>query len=362
MSWINIISQSKVKKILKQSFENNRIAHSYLFWGSDGIGKDALAIEFAKTLLCQENKFDACGKCYSCLHMEKLQHPAFKIICSTPTGDGNEKYFDELQEQVEIKSKNYYHKIEILKANFIRIDSIREIRSAAMQKIPGSKYRVFLVTNVDEMNVEASNAFLKILEEPNPSTIFLLTTSKKELLLPTIISRCQLIQCKILKDSEISNALVEKNKINLEEAKLISKISRGNFRRAQELLQSDVKNESAEVVNFLRSILVTKPLNMVEQIEQYTQKKDRSEVEKLLLLLQLWLRDSILLNEGIYEEIVNYDQQDSLERFILKFKNKNIPKTISVLDKSIELLQKNVYLPLVLFFVSVELRKIFIYE
>lgn len=362
MSWQEIISQQKVKQILKNSFEQNRIAHSYLFWGSEGIGKDSLAIEFAKSLLCSEKNFESCNKCQSCLKMNSLQHPAFKIICSLPTAKDDNKYFDELQEQIKIKSENRYHKISIQKANFIRIESIREIRSDALQQISNYPRRIFLITNADEMNIEASNAFLKILEEPHPNTIFLLTTSKKELLLPTIISRCQLIKCNNLSESEITNALVQNHKLEFENAKLIAKISGGSFRRAQELLVEDFKDERELIVSFLRSSLILKPLALTNEIENLCANYERNEIERLLSLIQLWLRDSMMLREGVFEEIVNFDQQDSLEKFILKFKNQKIENSISVIDRAFELLKKNVYLPLVLFFTAISLRKIFLYD
>ena len=176
MSWQKIIGQERVKNILRSSILQNRIAHSYLFYGDEGIGKDALAIEFAKTLLCKEKQIEACNKCVSCQQMNDLHHLAFQIINSTPSDSSEEsgkgKYFDELQEQINLKSKNPYHKIQIAKANFIRIETIRSIRYEAMQHLPNYKFRFYLVTNADEMNIEASNSFLKILEEPNPSTIF----------------------------------------------------------------------------------------------------------------------------------------------------------------------------------------------
>ena len=102
-------------------------------------------------------------------------------------------------------------------------------------------------------------------------------------------------------------------------------------------------------------------MELTTQIEKLCEDYERVDIERILNLLQLWLRDSIMVREGVFEEVVNFDQQDSLERFVAKFGNTNLNETISIIDRSLELLKKNVYLPLVLYFTSIELRKIFIY-
>ena len=211
MSWSSIIGQERVKILLKRTIQNDQIAHAYLFYGTEGVGKDALAIEFAKTLICTKNGTESCDTCNNCQRMNSFQHPNIKLVFALPAGK-NEKNGDdpinvltevqvaELREQIQIKAKDRYKRIEIEKANFIKINSVRDIkREAAMSTTEDGK-KIFIIFNADMMNAEASNSLLKTLEEPLQGTILLLTTSAKDQLLPTIISRCQLIKCDLLSD------------------------------------------------------------------------------------------------------------------------------------------------------------------
>ena len=86
MSWNSIIGQGRAKEILQRSIEQKRVAHAYLLWGPRGVGKDALALEFAKTLLCHTQGTEACGVCASCTKMRNLQHPNLKIVFALPAG------------------------------------------------------------------------------------------------------------------------------------------------------------------------------------------------------------------------------------------------------------------------------------
>ena len=106
------------------------------------------------------------------------------------------------------------------------------------------------------------------------------------------------------------------------------------------MLTEDFNSEREDVVNFIRSIVTKNPLELTTQIEKLCEDYERVDIERILNLLQLWLRDSIMVREGVFEEVVNFDQQDSLERFVAKFGNTNLNETISIIDRSLELLKK----------------------
>ena len=139
MSWNSIIGQARPQEILRRSIEQARIAHAYLLWGPHGVGKDALAIEFAKTLLCERQGTSACDACPSCKKMQNLQHPNVKLVFALPAaksdkaGESGEGKFqpdirEEIRAQLEQKAKNPYFHFEIPKATQINIGSIREIK------------------------------------------------------------------------------------------------------------------------------------------------------------------------------------------------------------------------------------------
>ena len=94
MSWSSIVGQERVKTLLKRSLESGQVAHAYLFYGPEGVGKDALAIEFAKTLNCRAGGQEACGVCPQCQRMESFQHPNIRFVFALPVGK-NEKNGDD---------------------------------------------------------------------------------------------------------------------------------------------------------------------------------------------------------------------------------------------------------------------------
>jgi len=218
MSWNSIIGQQRAQDILRRSIEQGRIAHAYLLWGPRGTGKDALAIEFAKTLLCERQGTEACDACPSCKKVQILQHPNVKLVFALPAakadkgGDSVEAKFqpdvrDEIRNQLEQKAKNPYFHFEIPKATQINIGTIREIKRESSLSAFEKGKKIFIISDAEMMNDTSANSLLKVLEEPLSDTIFLLTTSRKEKLLPTIVSRCQSVRCNVLKDEEIEHAL-----------------------------------------------------------------------------------------------------------------------------------------------------------
>ncbi|MFA6990086.1 MAG: AAA family ATPase, partial [Candidatus Gastranaerophilaceae bacterium] len=225
MSWSKKVGHDRIKKILQKSIIDNRIPHSYLFIGIEGIGKDAIAIEFAKAVNCLNpimgvDLFEACDNCKSCKMFDNLSHSNFELIFSLPAGKSGDSKSDsaidklsedqitEIKEQIELKAENNYHRFAISNATQIRVNLVRELKKklALTQNTTGR--RVILICNADEMNSEASNAFLKTLEEPQDNVTIILTTAKPDSILPTIQSRCQVLKFGILDQKQIAQKLV----------------------------------------------------------------------------------------------------------------------------------------------------------
>jgi DNA polymerase-3 subunit delta' len=199
---------------------------------------------------------------------------------------------------------------------------------------------------------------LKVLEEPLSDTIFLLTTSRKEKLLPTIISRCQSVRCDVLKDEEIEHALIERETVPTDQAHLISRLAGGDYSYALELFSEDVASQRAGAVEFLRSVLSGRSVKLLEEIEERVAENDRRTVEQFLTLLLVWFRDALMMKEQAGTGIINQDQREDLDRFLARFKDSDFPATINAVERGLELLRGNVYLPLVLLSVSIQLKRI----
>ncbi len=365
--FVSVIGQGRVKEILHTAMRNSRIAHAYLFWGNEGVGKDAVAIAFAQTLLCERSDETACGECASCKKMESLQHPNLKILFPMPGGD-NEKndegekiesdLLDEVRKQLSAKASDPYFHIDIPKAKFIRINSIRSLKKESSLSSAESGRKVFLIFDADAMNDAAANSLLKILEEPLEGTHFILTTSRKDQVKPTIISRCQLIQFSTLTDDEIHEALVRRENVEEERSHFIARLSGGSYRRAIELLQADIDKFRTDAVQFLRSVLGNSAIKLFDEQEDYILTNKKEDAEQLLTMMLVWFRDAFVLKEQSGDLLLNIDQETDLAKFVTKFGHQNIEQCLTAVEKALELLRRNVYLPLVMLSFSVQLRRI----
>ncbi|MBT3508165.1 MAG: DNA polymerase III subunit delta' [Nitrospina sp.] len=183
MSFKSVLGQLQPKRILTNALQNSSVAHAYLFYGQESIGKKKLAIAFAKALNCKEtDPLDACDECASCLKIERRIHPDFFYIepaKSTPTS----------REAV------------------IKIEEIRELQKKLAYLPYEGKTKVVVIDSAELMNVQAANSFLKTLEEPPSSTVLILISSNPHRLLPTLISRCQGIQFHRLSLNDIREIL-----------------------------------------------------------------------------------------------------------------------------------------------------------
>jgi DNA polymerase-3 subunit delta' len=367
MSWSSIVGQERVKALLQRTLQSGQIAHAYLFYGPEGIGKDALAVEFAKALICTQGQSEACGICLNCQRMDSFQHPNIKLVFALPVGKNEtngddpisvltEAQVAEVRGQIQAKAKDPYKHIEIAKANFIKINSVRDIkREAAMSRREDGK-KIIIIFNVEMMNNEASNSLLKTLEEPLPGTILLLTTSAKDQLLPTIVSRCQLIKCDVLSEAEIEAALVARDSIDKSNARLIAQLANGSYNKARRLSLQNMAEERKDVVEFMRLVLGKRKTALIDAIDELASSTDRPGIERWLKLLQSWLRDALLIQQQAHPPILE-DEKQSIENFVRNFQQANLVAAIQSVEKAIAHLDKNVYLHLLLTMLAIDLQK-----
>ena len=206
---------------LNNAFIKNKIPNAYIFYGSEGIGKEAHAIEFAAKLNCKrqvENSFP-CGDCRSCIKIKKMQHEEIHFIHPSPASNKKSQEFDpkvidELKKQYKNKSNNPYYKIELSKSNTIPISSIRNLKKKIFFSKSDENWTVVIITNAEKLCIpkpESANALLKILEEPPDKTLFILTTSAPNFLMSTIQSRCQQIFFPNLTNNQIEKYVMDNN-------------------------------------------------------------------------------------------------------------------------------------------------------
>jgi DNA polymerase-3 subunit delta' len=367
MSWPSIVGQERVKALLQRTLHNGQIAHAYLFYGPEGIGKDALAIEFAKTLRCAKGGREACGTCSHCQRMDSFQDPNVKLVFALPVvkseknGDDpmnvlTEAQVAEVREQIQLKVKDPYRRIEITKANFIKINSVRDMKREASLSVIEDGKKIFIIFNAEMMNAEAGNSLLKTLEEPLPGTILLLTSSAKDQLLPTIISRCQLIKCDLLSDTEIETALIARDGVDENSARLVALLANGSYSKARRLSLQNLSEERKDVVDFMRLVLGKRKTPLIDAIEELASSTDRPALEQWLKLLQSWLRDALLIQQHAQVPLLE-DERQSMENFVKNFHKANLVAAVQTVEKAIAHLDKNVYLHLILTILAIDLRQ-----
>ncbi len=239
----NILGNEKIKQSLQKSIESNKTSHSYLFIGTQGIGKKLIAIEFAKMILCtDENKY--CNKCKSCIEFDTNNNPDFKMI--EPDG------------------------------NSIKIEQIREFQNKVAEKPIISNKKVYIINDSDKMTREAQNCLLKTLEEPPEYVTIILIGANESAFLSTIKSRCMILHFDKIPNEEIEKYLEEnyKTKIN---SNIIIKAFQGSIGRAIELKEKQDEYEKIEQIIYnLEKKDKIDILNMSEII--YKTKDEKTEI------------------------------------------------------------------------------------
>ncbi len=378
MSWDNIIGLEREKSILQRAIISNRIAQSYLFYGNEGIGKKAMALEFAKTINCQnpivkENSIYACGKCVSCMEMNNLSHPNLHLIYSIPAGKASdaksdnpyakldEKQITEIQEELKVFSEDKYHKFMITGAHNIKIDQIRDVKRKISHSSGASGKSFIIIFNAEEMTREAANGFLKTLEEPAENTHIILVVQQREMLLNTILSRTQQIFFEDLTIDEIKNGLVSRCQIDEQKAKLIAVLSNGSFASAKNYSRNEFTDLRLKLVDLLRTSVKKGAYKIVllDKINEIIKENDSKQIISALLLFELWLRDAYsYIKTNSEDKIINLDQLDVIKKFSSYYKTFDYFKAIELIENSIISIKKNVNIQLILVNLYLNLRRL----
>lgn len=300
-----IKGQKRALSLLQRAIEIHRLAGTYLFHGPDGTGKFLTALETAKALCCRSAPdHRPCGNCDSCKKIDNFNHPDLSVVFPTPrldmTPEGEIKQTGHLKEYQEFLQ----HKIDTPWKEFvfsagaeIRIDMIRMVQHRLHRTPSESRYKVCIVEKAEKMNVEAANAFLKTLEEPPPDTIIILTTHRPDMLMPTILSRCQKIPFHRLSIDTIAQHLEKSNFIPVREAMTFARIASGNMETALQLAAEGQTAARQISLDFLRCVLHQNDAAAMELAGQFRSKSLGISIQGFFSHLILWLGEIALYRD-----------------------------------------------------------------
>lgn len=252
MQFKDIIGQEELKKRLIQSKKENRISHAQLWLGESGYGGLPLALANIQFILCEQpTEHDSCGLCSSCQKVQKLQHPDLHfsfptVLAEAKTSDVLYREWREItMENAYFNLKNWVDKIDDKgRKPIIGTEESQNILKKLRLKSFEGGYKVMLIWMAEEMNETCANKLLKILEEPPENTLFFLLCENIDRMLPTIISRTQLLRIRQIDHTNLSAALIEKFGLHLTEADAMAHFAEGNWSTAQYLAQHGALNQA----------------------------------------------------------------------------------------------------------------------
>jgi DNA polymerase-3 subunit delta' len=260
---------------------SDRVAHSYLFTGPEGVGKERMARTFFAALQCVEQEAEACGRCSPCERVARGVHPDVTVL--EPDG------------------------------RFIKIAAVRELQKKTRYAPIEGRWKCILVREADRLHETAGNALLKTLEEPAGKTVFVLVSSNPQLLLPTITSRCQRVSFGALSHGDLQGVLTGDHGVAPADAIAAAGMANGSVSAALDALDGDAVQFRSEWLGCIASLGTHAPHTLLEIADEVAGDKARFELHLELLLL--WYRDLLLVAGGAaLEGVANQDHLETLQR------------------------------------------------
>lgn len=278
MQFSDVIGQRDVKQHLAEMISLNRLSHALLFAGREGSGALPLAIAFSQYIICESpDEVDSCGVCAACKKASDLVHPdihfSYPVIPKKP-GDKpvSTDYINEWREFiVQYPYGNVYDWLQFIgaenKQGNITAQECNEIIHKLSLKSFESDYKVLVMWMPEYLDKEG-NKLLKLIEEPPVNTIFILVAENESMVLPTIVSRTQLVRVPPVNVEAIEEQLMLRAKITKDQARQIATVSGGNYRESLQILQHAGEDWQSLLRDWLNAIMKSGPVAQVKWIEE----------------------------------------------------------------------------------------------
>lgn len=323
MPFRDLVDQAHAVMLLRTAARGDRISHAYLFAGPEGVGRYDAAVAFAQLLNCERPAGeDACGECRACRRIAEGRHPDVRIV-DVERG---------LLLDPDDKTKTA-----------IGIDQVRALRHEISFPPLEGRYKVYILARADRMLPEAANSLLKVLEEPPPQVVIILIAETTVPMLPTVVSRCQLVRFSLVPTSAVEQALIQRLGLDPGRARFIGALAGGQLGRAMMWAQSaDALEWRDQVLDLLERLEAADPLERMDAAEAFS--KDRERVAELLDAAVFWYRDLLVWQETRDEKhLINLDRKERVAAVAATVPGSVVSARIAAVEEAKEALRSNAH-------------------
>ncbi len=329
MKFHDVIGQDKIIGHLQNAIRMQKVSHAYLIQGESGSGKKMLASIFAKALQCEEQGIEPCGRCQSCKQANSYNHPD---ICW----------------------------VQHEKAT-IGVDDIRvQLNNDILIKPYSSRYKIYIIEDAEKMTEQAQNAMLKTIEEPPAYAIILLLTVNAKLLLPTILSRCILLNIRPVARKAVVQLLKEQHGIAGYMAEIAADFADGVPGKAISYAQSlEFVTQKEDVLKVLRRLDKMPIEELYQKGKEWAGKKQ--ELPDIFSLMNLWFRDILVMKSTNGKaRLVFREEEAELMRQAELFSYHNLDNCLEAIETMKQRMNANVNLEVSLELLLYTIRNCFL--
>ena len=315
---LNVFGHEMAVRMLEAAMRDGRMHHAYLLTGPPHVGKRTLAIQVAQAVNCLGPGDAPCGECDACGRIANDLHPDVRVIAVDPEASEGPR-------------------------TAIGIEAIRSLIGAAHLKPYQGRTRVFIFDEAERMTHDAANALLKVLEEPPPDVLMLLLSADADRVLPTVRSRCQVVEMRPLPLDRVAQVLRDRG-VAADQVDVIARLSRGCVGWAIDAagdpsLLAGVHQRFERIADVIEESLEGR-FGYADELARRFQRDRAAGREELFLWLR-WLRDILLVQQGQGDSIVNVSWRETLFRQADSLTPAEAVRWLHLVTESIELLERN---------------------
>lgn len=360
MFFKDVIGQEAVKQRLIAEVCGAHIPHARLLCGSPGAGKLPLALAYARYLCCHNRgETDACGKCPSCVKWNKLVHPDVHFVFPIVKKGKREVCDDFIAEwRTQVLDAPYFtlnHWLNTLDAEngqaLIYAKESDEVTRKLSLKSTEGGYKICIIWMAEKMHPVCANKLLKLLEEPPAQTLFLLIAENPETILPTILSRTQLLRVPRLEEEDIAHALQQKYGVRPNDSLTLAHLANGSFINALEAIHLNEENEL--FFEWFVSLMRLAYQRRIREMKQWSEQLagiGRERQKNFLAYAQQMIRENFIYN--FHRKEMNYmtvQEQNFATRFAPFVNERNVMGIMDELTEAQAHIEQNVNARMVFF-------------